>query len=256
MENPSQYIEYVHYAAYGIAAVAVLGGAVWVCLWVWRRVLGQAKSTSEQAKDIVKEVEHDSRAGEYLKKLSAVLERLEQADTEKSAILIKDAQVLTGELVRAVKALAEQASRYRANLEILREAEDAIRTADHSRLAYCAGRLASWDSQLCLHLSDRLIWSSDRYRESASGMLGVTIGDVENWATAFDDYSAGLVHRLSTEKARLRQIEAAVDFVPVAKNLVLLERDLTSAEALLRIEKPSDRHLLANQAGPAARLLR
>lgn len=252
----NQYTEYIQLAAYGIAAVAVLGLTVWAALWVWRRVFGQLKGTRAKAQEIVAKAEKQSEVSESLKRLRAVMDQLERADSAEAGILITDASMLASTLLKAAQQLAKQAVEYRERLEVISEAQNAIAERDHPRLAYCAGSMASWDDHLGRSLTDQILWRSEQYLSSVTTMLGVTRGDIEQWSRQFDEFSGSLITQLAIEKTRIEKLAAARDFVPVAKDLIALQQRLVTAENKLRIDQPSIRHALTLEAGPAARLLR
>lgn len=222
-------------------ALALLGGAVLVFIWVWRRIwshlkqlFAMAKKTTEKLPEEPQPVQQVSRE---LEELSQVLSGLDGLQGDQARRHIQDAQIMTGHIVAAAVRVAKKAEEYGERTQILDRALSSLADKDRLKMARAAGEI-TWDMELQEALQADVGFDNDPFWMGIYKLMGSQLGGFTSWGKAYQEYSAALLARVASEKAKVQRLLAIDDFIHSSRQLVLIQQDLELASQQLRISQP------------------
>lgn len=219
-------------------AAAMVGGAVLVFIWVWRRVWPHLKrlfATAEAAPE--ESIAPVQQASRELEELSQVLSGLDGLQSDQALRHITDARIMTGHIVAAAVRVAKKAEEYGERSRVLDRALESLATRDRLQMARAAGEI-TWDLELQAALLADVDFGNEPFWMGIYKLMGSQLGGFASWGRAYQDYSAALLARVAGEKAKVQRLMALDDFIHSSRQLVLIQQDLEQASQHLRITTP------------------
>ena len=229
----------------GVGLLLALAWLAWSLVVKAARSLIQVESTPAPA-----EVR---QASTELDTLSSILSNLEEVDGAEANRRIQDACTATEHILAAATAVAKRSEDFAHRRGILSEAIEVISAEDRKGMACLAGRV-TWDQGISQALLADVAWTNDAYWTSIIKLISSQVGVCQEWGRIYEQYSAALVGKVASEKARVAGLLAASEFIEASRQLIVIERDLEQARSSLSLHQPGVRYRLTSTA-PGVKLL-
>ncbi len=195
----------------------------------------EEKKARKQAEKVSKSVDE----------LSCVLFGLKKVKGKKANIAIEDAKVIASHVVESAIAFAKRHDEYQKRAKILGKALKALDGNNRRKLAVIAGEISSFDEEISRLLLSSIPTSHAKFWQQVIDMIASQKGVYKRWGDVYQEYSANLVSKLTSEKAKIAKLSASSEFIEMSKPILKIAKQLEEARTALRLSSPKVRRVLA-----------